>query len=331
MAFPIPPWIAQHAAPNPAEAFISQLHTGAQIGLESARMGLEADQQANQLRMAQQRMQQEQSNLAAKLSADQQMAQLEWQSRMAIADQANQQRQQKMLIDQAIKQEQLGIAQDRVDVAASIAEAKARDSAQSFADTAAFAQEVAAGVDIPTALSRHPRTHPTDASLLQRHMDSRANQEDVDPTVFDIGQGFQASQTARNHYQILPKDKLPTMAVPMTSDPSGPKITGPMDNPAVQAALRNNPTLQREFKRQQAMAAAAGQSTNLPAPWDLTGAAAPKAKPQSGGGTGKWKEGDTLRYKDGSIWKVEGGKFVMVRSAPIDESDSGDTGEEPTE
>lgn len=43
-----PPWLAQPAAPNPAEAFIQNLHVGAQIGMEKQRL----QQQAVQAQMA---------------------------------------------------------------------------------------------------------------------------------------------------------------------------------------------------------------------------------------------------------------------------------------
>lgn len=129
--------------------FIRAANEGASAGEAAARTQLEAEGQRQRARSEAQRLALEAQSLNA--NAEHQAQVLSQQERLTMMEQAHRdeilkqdrmRQDQKMLIDNAYKTAQIGIAKDRVDNQKALADAKAKEAALTIADEQRFAQNI---------------------------------------------------------------------------------------------------------------------------------------------------------------------------------------------
>ena len=123
--YPIPSWIAMGPPPNPAQAYISNLHLGVQIGQQN------------------QRLQQE------RVLAEQQM-----QARSAEADRRSTLEEQKIEYDHQLAQAEMGLQQQKLDEAKQANAIKTAQAAREFQAQQAVQQDIASGMDPAQAMFR---------------------------------------------------------------------------------------------------------------------------------------------------------------------------------
>ena len=136
---PTPPiWL------KPANTLAS-LEGGARAGEADARIALEAQHQAQQMAMAQQRT-----------VAEMERARMEMDVRQKTQEQEALKEAQRIKIDGAYKEQQLGLQQERLKQASELAAAKAKQAAAHFAAQQGYATARAAGKSNEQALWENP-------------------------------------------------------------------------------------------------------------------------------------------------------------------------------
>ena len=121
--YAIPPWLAQRAAPNPAEAYIDSLRQGAQLAQENKA-----------------------------LEQRRELAEMELQARQAAQAAEEQRKQTEIEYDHALRQEQIGLEQQRISEAKALTDQKIQEAGRRFAAQQRVQQAIAAGASPEKAM-----------------------------------------------------------------------------------------------------------------------------------------------------------------------------------
>jgi len=176
MALDIPlPWLRGPDA-------ISALSAGASAGGRAASTALNTEMEG--ARLAADAMQHNERNKleAAKLSQDERIAMMEAQTRKEIAQQNQLRENQRLEIEQAYHQAQLGIARSRLEEQDTIAKQKAKDASDKIMREQSFAAAVAGGMNVMDAY----RQFPVSASILNAVTRSTKPAKEQQPRTFNI-------------------------------------------------------------------------------------------------------------------------------------------------
>lgn len=142
---------------------------GAQAGLGAARIALQAEQ-----------MHQQNQQEGARLSQQEHIAQMEAQTRQEIAQQNQLRESQRLAIEQAYQNAQIGMAKGRLEQQQAVAAAKAKEAAASFQRDQAFSADLASGMSVIDAYKRNPVSAET-VNALSRV--STKEQPDTKPII----------------------------------------------------------------------------------------------------------------------------------------------------
>ena len=122
-SYVLPPWLAQRAAPNPAEVYIDSLRQGAQLAQENKA-----------------------------LEQRRELAEMELQARQAAQAAEDQRKQTEIEYEHALRQEQLGLERQKLEEAKALTDQKIQESARRFAAQQRVQQAIASGVSPEQAM-----------------------------------------------------------------------------------------------------------------------------------------------------------------------------------
>lgn len=293
---PIPEWL-HGPRTDPASAYLQAYHIGSQLAMEQSRL------------------QQAQINS----DRDAQLQQQALQAQMQRAE-------QEIANRHAYQQASLGIRQQEVDNAVQRTKSVADRAAAKFASQQRFAEGLRSGKykNVEEALFDNPdlMTPGTTDQLL------RGKSKDLH---FGAGGEVLREEPDGTIKVVRPKEqRQPTFSVPIDpNNPFGPKLSGPLSDPEIarryleaQAAATNTPPAQPGILSR---LFGGGKTTVSPSQSAPAVPVATPAAPAPSPPETQFPEGTILKHKDGSRWKVQGGKIV-----PLAESTPEPTGE-PTE
>lgn len=218
VAYPIPPWIAMQAPPNPASAYISALHEGAQLGLERDQM-----QQRRQL------------------------AEQELQARQTEQEQRHELEQQKLQYDHALQTAELGLQQQKLDESNQLNQIKIQEASRKFAAQQRVQAAIASGTKPEEAMFAEAANLDLGGGDLAALLKASKPPPSLGG-VYDIGEGYRAVNTSQGARKILPPPKpAPTGEVQPATTPDGQPIPntfiGPKGQTIHQARDPNDPAV----------------------------------------------------------------------------------------
>lgn len=179
--YPIPPWAAMRAPPNPAEAYIQNLRLGVEIGQQNQRIAQE-----------QKRLQQ-----------NRELAEMQIASREKEQEQRALREEQKLEMERARNEAEQGLKQQQLDEAKKLTDAKVQQAALQFQATQRVQAAVAGGEDPAKAMFREAAGLRLPAGDLRAVM--QANQPPFQPSLVDVGGGEQAMQVSPGRYVRVPR------------------------------------------------------------------------------------------------------------------------------
>ena len=284
----LPPWISVQP-----QDFVRAGQEGADAGLSAARIEQAGRLHAEQLGMEAQRMKQKAAAEAARLSQAEHIAEMETQARQEIAQQNRLREDQQNLIQNAQRQAEFGLHRSRLEQQDALAQAKDREAAMSFAQTAGLAAYLKANHgDMAGALMQFPHARQIVSALKAPKPPDEIGAVESQ----DIEGGRILSRKGSKDYKFIPNEKPKTFHESKTGE-----------------VFRVNPDGTQEIIRSPRKTAAEqfleshGGETNAPA----------SANPSP------FKEGQKVRHKDGSIWIIKGGVPVPVAdNTTSDETDN---------
>lgn len=299
--YPMPPWIAQSAAPNPAAAFIQSLHLGAQIGMERNRL--------------------QQDNEQARMAADARAAELERRNALE---------QQQLEIERAARQQQNELKAADLAQAQQLIEAKTRDAAQRFQAQQRYRQRfdelTASGLEADKAaaissLENAPALGMSGAEVAQFTRTLRPNVPADEPRMVTDPNTGQKLWFSPKTGAIREPTALAKPPVPKLDEYQKAEFAGLMkDEAEARKEVEKAETQEAKTAAMEKYLKAKGNRVKFAKQHPLNAPVQPSsvaaAPPAAPAGRAPYPEGTILKKKDGSRWVVKNGEPV-----PLDQPD----------
>jgi hypothetical protein len=217
VGYPIPEWLQPRG--NPGAEYVAAYRAGAEIAQEQQRLGVERERSA--------------------------MASAE---RAQIAQQESLERQQRIEIDKQYTQQQIGLRKQALDQAQQKVDLAAQSAARKFAGQQKIRQAIDSGMSPDEAYLRFGGEafgSMAGVGALSKEYHQRVNPtppKDIVPKIFTDPSGRQIVYNPATGAAVKgqAEDKGPTVSVPLTDNPFGPKISGRLSDPNIRKALGTN-------------------------------------------------------------------------------------------
>jgi hypothetical protein len=236
MAESLPPWLNisprdfVSSASAGAAAGVSAGHLAESVVNDSARLALESQAQAARIQQAQEA-----------LAQHERIANMEMQARMEISRKAELLHNQQLAVQKAYKEGEIGVMQDRLQEAKTIAEAKSRAAAQQFSDEQGFLAARQRGLSVKDAMVLFPRVRPALVTSLRLSEPAEAGTATIVEHAETPGVHYLRQTTGRESIVTKPNANVPRITVPINlGDPEQGHATGLMTDPYIRSKLGTN-------------------------------------------------------------------------------------------
>jgi hypothetical protein len=232
----LPPWLNVSprdfvsSASAGAAAGVSAGHLAESVVNDSARLALESQAQAARIQQAQEA-----------LAQHERIANMEMQARMEISRKAELLHNQQLAVQKAYKEGEIGVMQDRLQEAKTIAEAKSKAAAQQFSDEQGFLAARQRGLSVKDAMVLFPRVRPALVTSLRLSEPTEAGNATIVEHAETPGVHYLRQATGRESIVTKPNSNVPRITVPINlGDPEQGKVSGLMSDPFIRSKMGTN-------------------------------------------------------------------------------------------
>jgi hypothetical protein len=233
----LPPWLNVSprdfvsSASAGAAAGVSAGHLAESVVNDSARLALESQAQAARIQQAQEA-----------LAQHERIANMEMQARMEISRKAELLHNQQLAVQKAYKEGEIGVMQDRLQEAKTIAEAKSKAAAQQFSDEQGFLAARQRGLSVKDAMVLFPRVRPALVTSLRLSEPTEAGNATIVEHAETPGVHYLRQTTGRESIVTRPNADVPRWVGPVDmSDPEGKgRVTGRVNDPYIRERMGTN-------------------------------------------------------------------------------------------